>query len=354
MAFAAVSRHESLNRSTFYNYRIVNRNAMPIEKAYFAVFLDVDLGYSQDDYIGSDTLRGMGYVYNADNYDEGQEGYGESPPALGIQILRGPLADDDGFDNDRDGELDETGERPGMSYFMTYSGGSCFYCDPSAGLDYYNYMQGRWKTGERITVGGHHGTLPDASGTPTNYFYPGDPVTGAFWSERNIDGLGTAAPPYDRRFIVSTGPFNLAHGEAKEVVFDIVYGRGKDNLDSVSAMKTAADQVRIAFEADALTGYGFPSAPRQPEPSYDAALGHNFPEPFSDRTTIKYEVSERAFVRLSVYDVLGRTVAVPVEEPKEAGEYTVLFDGSGLPSGVYYYRIEIDRASTVLSMVLSR
>jgi hypothetical protein len=57
-------------------------------------------------------------------------------------------------------------------------------------------------------------------------------------------------------------------------------------------------------------------------------------------TRIGYGVSGSGFVSLTVYDVLGREVATLVKEVKHPGMYTVQFDGSGLASGVYFYRLQ--------------
>ena len=65
-----------------------------------------------------------------------------------------------------------------------------------------------------------------------------------------------------------------------------------------------------------------------------------YPNPFNPSTTIRFGVPERAIVRLAVYDVLGREVAVLVRREMEAGMHSVRFDASGLPSGSYLYRLE--------------
>ena len=83
-AFAASERSGISHNTTLYNFRIFNRNPLPITEAYVGVFLDTDLGDFADDYIGSDSTLGMGYTYNADNFDGGGEGYGTPPPALGV------------------------------------------------------------------------------------------------------------------------------------------------------------------------------------------------------------------------------------------------------------------------------
>ncbi len=69
-------------------------------------------------------------------------------------------------------------------------------------------------------------------------------------------------------------------------------------------------------------------------------LHQNYPNPFNPRTTIRYELPKSSMVTLSVYDILGREVKTLVNEAKQPGTYTVEFDGSGLASGVYFYRLQ--------------
>jgi hypothetical protein len=61
---------------------------------------------------------------------------------------------------------------------------------------------------------------------------------------------------------------------------------------------------------------------------------------FNPGTTIKYEMPRSSDVRLCVYDMLGREVAVLVHERMGAGIHTVKFEASSLPSGVYFYRLQ--------------
>ena len=79
-----------------------------------------------------------------------------------------------------------------------------------------------------------------------------------------------------------------------------------------------------------------------PEQQLPAAyqLRQNYPNPFNPSTTIGYELPKSSIVKLSVFDVLGREVSALVNERREAGVHEVKFDGSGISSGVYFYRIE--------------
>jgi glucuronoarabinoxylan endo-1,4-beta-xylanase len=69
------------------------------------------------------------------------------------------------------------------------------------------------------------------------------------------------------------------------------------------------------------------------------ALFQNYPNPFNPKTVVRFQVPGISDVKLVVYDILGREVAVLVNERKSAGIYEVSYGASGLASGVYIYRL---------------
>jgi hypothetical protein len=69
------------------------------------------------------------------------------------------------------------------------------------------------------------------------------------------------------------------------------------------------------------------------------ALEQNYPNPFNPTTMIRYALPGRAHVALTVYNTLGQCIASLVNETEEAGNHVVRFEGSGLASGVYFYRL---------------
>ena len=90
-------------------------------------------------------------------------------------------------------------------------------------------------------------------------------------------------------------------------------------------------------------------------------LEQNYPNPFNPSATIKYSIPENGFVSIKVYDVLGKEVALVVNEEKAAGHYEVAFDASRLSSGVYFYRLtttpvsgQTENFSSTRKMILAK
>jgi hypothetical protein len=71
-------------------------------------------------------------------------------------------------------------------------------------------------------------------------------------------------------------------------------------------------------------------------------LGQNYPNPFNPTTHIPFVLDKKAHVRLKIYDSLGREVAMVLNEVMAAGSHTYQFDGSGLATGIYYYKLTVD------------
>jgi hypothetical protein len=83
-------------------------------------------------------------------------------------------------------------------------------------------------------------------------------------------------------------------------------------------------------------------------------LNQNYPNPFNPTTQIKFDLKNSGFVKLIVYDILGREVKILVNEYKPAGSYEVQFDASNLTSGIYFYKLSTKNYTSVKKMVLMR
>ncbi|GAB6283744.1 MAG: hypothetical protein STSR0008_25470 [Ignavibacterium sp.] len=89
-----------------------------------------------------------------------------------------------------------------------------------------------------------------------------------------------------------------------------------------------------------------------PNTPKEFSLSQNYPNPFNPSTTIKYHISQNSFVVLKVFDVLGNEISTLVNEVKTPGEYEVEFNGKGLSSGIYFYKIEAGNFVQVNKMIL--
>jgi hypothetical protein len=223
-AFGFTADNE-LNDMTFYNYKIINRSTLPLNNTYFGQWVDPDLGYYLDDYVGCDVGLGLGFCYNGDAEDEGAAGYGFNPPAIGVDFFQGPIADvGDGVDNNRDGTVDEEGEQIIMSKFVYYNNDFTVTGNPESGTDIYNYLRGIWKDNVPMTYGGDgHGGGNGTTTDECNFMFPGTSdaaFTGQEWTEVTAGNV-----PADRRFLQSAGPFTLEPGAVNTITTGVVWAR---------------------------------------------------------------------------------------------------------------------------------
>jgi hypothetical protein len=81
-------------------------------------------------------------------------------------------------------------------------------------------------------------------------------------------------------------------------------------------------------------------------------LSHNYPNPFNPATVISYQLPVASRASLKVYDLLGREVASLVNDVKPAGSYSVSWNARGMPSGVYFYRLQAGIFSATKKLLL--
>lgn len=282
------STADEINRMTFYNYELINRSSQTLTNTFFSQYLDPDVGNSLDDYAGCDVSRGLGFCYNADPVDETNSnsvGYGNNPPAIGVDFFEGPYQDPDGLDNPGPtinlvtGLIDSVdyntaiagngivyrgigvgygddiidNERFGMRRFASFigNGGVFPQTDPDIAVQYYNFMQGLWSDGSPMTYGG----TGIGGSLSTSYIFPGDSdfygwATGglpqAEWSEVTENN----PIDKDKRIVQSAGPFTLLPGATNNITVGIVYGRSLEGPEaSVDVMKVADTKAQALFDA---------------------------------------------------------------------------------------------------------
>ncbi|MFW5658484.1 MAG: hypothetical protein ACOCZ8_00755 [Bacteroidota bacterium] len=293
LAFAFATS-DAVNNMTFYKELVINRSTNVLNDCYIGQWVDADLGFFADDYVGCDTVRGLGFCYNGDNYDDEPTGYGSNPPAIGVDFFQGPFADaNDGIDNDKDGEIDEVDslgnpERISMAKFIYYNNDFSVRGNPATAQHFYGYLSGFWRNGAAIvddrTGNGNGFPDPGESAEPTDYMFPDFPGAGCGTSSCNAASyqpdeepwdekcLGTQ--PFDRRFVQSAGPFTLQPGAQNEIVVGVVWARdlnAGDEIGSLCQLLQADDIAQSLFDNNfqILTG---PDAPDVTAHEYDREI----------------------------------------------------------------------------------
>jgi len=92
--------------------------------------------------------------------------------------------------------------------------------------------------------------------------------------------------------------------------------------------------------------------PEKTEIPEEFRLSQNYPNPQNPTSTITYDLPKASYVTLNIYNTLGQQVASLVNEQKQSGRYDVRFDGSKLPSGVYFYRLTAGEFIQTKKMVI--
>ena len=173
----------------------------------------------------------------------------------------------------------------------------------------------------------------------------------------NKADTNSSSPPIVHQFIVGTAGAPFSHGwnpVTNDAHFVTSNVKHEENRLGYIVVEVDSPWVTMTWKHRTATNvfsdggdvfryqYG-PGAGAPPLESVrktdEAALYQNYPNPFNPNSEIRYQISEFRHVKLAVYDLLGREVAVLVNEKKAPGIYQVTFDASSLASGVYFYRL---------------
>jgi len=307
IAVRAFAFSDQLESTTFYEYSISNKSGQDYNNFLFGQWIDPDLGEYQDDFVGCDVNRNMGYVYNGDDFDEGSDGFGDEIPLQGIQIVCGPMT--------------TNGAEYSLRSFISYGNNFSDYGNPETAQHYYNYLTSKWKNDTQITVGGNG---QDPAGTATDFMYPANPSDPDGWSECTADN-----DPSDRRFIMSSGYYNFESGDKLRflVAAHTAYNVSHPCPD-IAPLQAMADEASSFCTDNDLTGNG-------PEVlEIIEAIPNIYPSPAKESI---YFDSETTLNHITIYNAEGK--AVLTSSPHSSSGAV---DVSRLASGVYV--LEYERA----------
>jgi hypothetical protein len=145
---------------------------------------------------------------------------------------------------------------------------------------------------------------------------------GNFTLLANIPGNGTTSQTHDYTYIDHS------------VMNGISYDYQLADVD-INGVETMHDIIVTA------TPIGNESVPME------YALHQNYPNPFNSTTQIRFDIKEQGLVQLVVFDLLGREIATLVNEELDASSYSISWDASGLSSGIYFYKLNVNNFTMV-------
>ncbi|MDY0344876.1 MAG: Ig-like domain-containing protein [Lentimicrobium sp.] len=349
----------ALYHTVFVHYDMINRSDNTYHNCMVGSFTDTDLGFPDDDFVGSDVGRASYYVYNGYDIDGGGQyyAYGENPPAQAVTVLAGPFMDEDGTDNPSGG-CDESvnglnfgngiidDERHGLSFFSnlnTYYGYPIFFPTPLVASDYYNYLTGHWNDSSSFMYGGGGHPAYDAVGPACRFFYPGDsdPLNWGTWCQLPEGGYNQGnrfwteseanRHPSDRRGLGSMGPFTFSPGQVQEV--DLAFVTGQGNAGVASSLNQMFRNIDSLRAATALGKLIVPNVQLGLEPVKPTSSLKIYPNPASTVITLE-GLPNHTGAEYVIYNLQGMSVAVGRLLPSSRPEINV----ASLKSGMYLIR----------------
>ena len=157
----------------------------------------------------------------------------------------------------------------------------------------------------------------------------------------------TISLPVDELDLEDDTPYYLS-----DLITGNYYEVYADELDEYTVSVDGYTTTMLILDEDIIIT-DVPSAPVALVPE-KFELQQNYPNPFNPATTIHYSIPDAGHVSLIVYDMLGRKVETLIDETKNAGTYSTLFNASRLSSGTYFYRLTTDNNSMTRKMILLR
>jgi hypothetical protein len=195
----------------------------------------------------------------------------------------------------------------------------------------------------RLTFFGLSGTLSGAGG----HFHVGSPGTNGPVVKAVTAGGGAAQQTITGRWSTT----DTTQALTSALVDSLVHGKIYVNFHTTAF---PSGELRGAVNYDGgVVVTGVSEGPVNEVP-VSMSLAQNYPNPFNPTTAISYQLSAVSKTKIAVYDLLGREVAVLVNDVQNPGSYRVVFDARGLSSGVYYYRLSAGNQSVTKKMALVR
>lgn len=197
-----------------------------LQNMYIGVWSSIDLGQATDNFAGSDSLLGLGFLYNSRVLDIEYVKYNIVPPAVGFDIVQGARVSGSANDSALFNFQFRKGSKnlPVTSVIYT-SGLNPPISNGSTGAPLiYNSLQG-------LVARSNVMRIDPVTSRPTKFWSPGDPVSRIGWIDGTNENTGS------RELYISTGPFTMALGDTQEIVTALIAAHSPDRVASVHVLK---------------------------------------------------------------------------------------------------------------------
>jgi|GEM_PF-6769436 len=168
----------------------------------------------------------------------------------------------------------------------------------------------------------------------------------------NVDSYGTLVTPagtvdcirYELQIDIETAGFTTT-------TYSLVYA-SKSAISAVIVLDASRTPIAASYSTEEGVATGIESVDANIPETFK--LYPSYPNPFEASTTIRFDIAETAPVQLDVYDLLGREVATLVNERLTPGPYRYVWNATGMPGGIYLYRIKAGAFTDSGSLVVQK
>lgn len=290
-----------INRTLFFNYKLINRSKRNYRSLYLGLFNDVDLGNYKDDLVGCDTIENVGFGYNGDNYDDLPKGFGKNPPMIICKFLNQKMTN---FSS----KAAPLMKRPD---------------------DYYRLL--------RTTA------LGDSNYKSIGFINQGYPCNNPYNTTNNLPG--------DRRFIISTNTALLNSDSSINLEFAYIFL----HKPSFDFLKEGCDEPKQTLRLIQrwYDTKSFPSKPYKDLSAHTIIAGSHFelhPNPASNSLNWNSDLLNSQILEISIIDQFGRTLWTknPMKESNSM-ERTIAIQT--LPKGLFYLKIKTLSGSFIKKII---
>ncbi|GJQ62521.1 MAG: hypothetical protein SCALA702_15740 [Melioribacteraceae bacterium] len=322
-----------LDEIVFFEYTFINKSNVAFDSAYIGFWTDIDFYYGSsllEEEFAVDIPNQLGYHWT-NFYNEYEHEDTTKDPAIGFVQLYGPLQTAPGHEAIISGEKRKDKKNLDLSAFHGV-GDDSFPSD-----HYYSIAQKRehaFLMAQGLDKEGKPVSDP-VTGEITTFPFNSNPLTAGIWPDHN-KGFGMG-------FYLFSGPFTMAPGDSNWAMYAFLPVMDGGPRKSITELKRRASELREIDYNNLVIKTPIPTSNKnRKDKSFipeKFELFQNFPNPFNNTTSIRFDLSEKTEVKLEVFSVLGEIIFEENFNTMNMGKYTYELSMKNFAAGVYLYRM---------------